>query len=261
MNRHLASSIVATALIASGADAGFWRYTYSNPGSTWFSNITAEFDPDDKRFRWEFTASNTVNGAWLVVSPGPNPKGNAGELAILYLDARALTAGGAITPRLTAYNYNGTNGANSWLDGNAAVAGNQNPDRIFSSLNSNASSVVRSLTASDNGTNTNTARRFVIELDASIVQNHTPLYPAGNGDPWTGLAFGARLGAWFHPTTGLNTTYGTDPTNPNFNYLTNFSYSGQGAFDTTNLVTQWIPSPGALALAGLAGLVGGRRRR
>ena len=172
-----------------------------------------------------------------------------------------MTANSTITPRLTIYNYNGTNGTNSWLDGNAAVAGNQTPDRIFSSQNANASSVITQLTATDNGTNTNSARRFTVELDASIIQNHTPLYPASNGDPWTGVAFANLLGAWFHPTSGTNTSYGTNAASPDFNYLTNFSYAGQAAFDTTNLATQWVPAPGALALLGLAGVVGAGRRR
>lgn len=251
----------ATLAVAASADANFWRYSYANAGSSWFSSITAEYQPDTKRFKWDFTAGSSVNGFWLVVSPGANPKGNAGELAILYLDAKTLTANSTITPRLTVFNYNGVNGLNSHIDGNGEVAGNQTPDRIFSSLNANASSVVMQLTATDNGTNTNTARRFTVELNASIIQNHTPLYPATNGDPWTGVAFGSKIGTWFHPTAGTTSAYGTDPLNPNFNYLTSFGYATQQSFDTANLNTQWIPAPGALALIGLAGVVGVRRRR
>ena len=131
----------------------------------------------------------------------------------------------------------------------------------FSSLNANASSVVMQLSATDNGTNTNTSRRFTVELDANIIQNHTPLYPATNGDPWTGVAFGSKIGTWFHPTSGTTSAYGSDPANPNFNYLTSFGYASQSSFDTANLNAQWVPSPGALALVGLAGVVGIRRRR
>jgi hypothetical protein len=117
------------------------------------------------------------------------------------------------------------------------------------------------LSATDNGTNTNTSRRFTVELDANIIQNHTPLYPATNGDPWTGVAFGSKIGTWFHPTSGTTSAYGSDPANPNFNYLTSFGYASQSSFDTANLNAQWVPSPGALALVGLAGVVGIRRRR
>ena len=259
-NAFLIGSL-ALAAIASSADANFWRYNYSQPGNSWYSSITAEYQPDTQRFKWEFTAGSSVNGFWLVVSPGPNPKGNAGELAILYFDAKTLTANSTITPTLTVYNYNGVNGTNSWIDGNPSVAGNQTPDRIFSSLNPDTTATIMQLSATDNGTATNSSRRFTVELNASIIQNHTPLYPAANGDPWTGVAFGSRLGAWFHPTAGITTSYGTNPANADFNYLTSFGYASQASFDTTNLVTQWVPAPGAFALLGLAGAVGARRRR
>lgn len=250
-------SAIAIASFASSADAGFWRYDYSNPSHTWFKSMTAEFDPSTNRFKWDFTSGTQTNGFWLVVSPGANPKGHAGELAIMYLDAKTLTAGNTITPTLTIYNYNGLNGITSYMDGNPAVAGNQTPDRIFSSLNPDTTGTIMQLSASA----TATSRRFVVELDASIIQNHIPLYPNPAGNDWTGVAFGPKLGTWFHPSQGLNTSYGTDPSNPNFNYLTNFTYTGQASFDTTNLTTQWVPGPGGAFLLGLAGFVGTRRRR
>ena len=253
----LAIGSLAATFIASPADAGFWRWTYNNPAHTWFKSMTAEYDPGTKRFKWDFTSGTQTNGYWLVLSPGPNPKGHAGELAIVYLDAKALTANSTITPTLTVYNYNGLNGISSYMDGNPAVGGNQTPDRIFSSLNASTARAIMQLSA----TATSTTRRFVLELDASLIQNHTPLYPNPAGDDWTGLAFGSQMGTWFHPTAGLNTAYGTDPNNPNFNYLTNFTYTQQASFDTTNLTTQWVPTPGAVALLGLAGLAGVRRRR
>jgi hypothetical protein len=255
--RSLSVASVALASLASSAEAGFWRWTYNNPSNAWFKSMTAEFDPSTNRFKWDFTSGTSTNGYWLVLSPGPNPKGHAGELAIVYLDAKALTANSTITPTLTVYNYNGLNGITSYMDGNPAVAGNQTPDRIFSSLNPGNPGTIMQLTA----TATSTTRRFILELDASLIQNHTPLYPNPAGDDWTGLAFGQLMGTWFHPTSGLNTAYGTDPSNPNYNYLTNFTYTSQASFDTTNLTTQWVPAPGAVALLGLAGIVGARRRR
>jgi hypothetical protein len=249
--------LASAAMASSAADAGFWRWNYNNPSHAWFKSMTAEFDPSSNRFKWDFTSGTSVNGYWLVLSPGPNPKGHAGELAILYLDARSLTANGTITPKLTVYNYNGLNGITSYMDGNPALGGNQTPDRIFSSLNPDTTGTIMQLSATDTGT----TRRFVVELDASIIQSHTPLYPNPAGNDWTGVSFGPQMGTWFHPTAGLNTSYGTDPSNPNFNYLTNFTYTAQASFDTTNLATQWVPAPGAIALLGLAGLVGARRRR
>jgi hypothetical protein len=254
MTRAIAIAAVAAGFAASATHAGFWRYTYSNPTNTWYSSIRAEFDPDSSRFLWEFTAGSNVNGYWLVVSPGPNPKGHAGELAVLYLDARGLATNTSITPKLTIFNYNGLNGILSYMDGSQAP-GVQIPDRIFSSLNPDTAGTIMQLSAAD----TAGQRRFTVELDASIIQNHMPMYPSL--DDWTGVAFGNKLGAWFHPAAGLVTSYGENPDSPDFNYLTSFSYTGQAAFDTTNLNTQWVPAPGSLALLATAALLGLRSRR
>lgn len=258
LHRFALIASLASAALVSSAEAGFWRYSYTNAASAWNSTITAEFDPGTNRFKWDFTSGTAVNGFWVALSPGPNPKGHAGELAIMFVDAKALTGNTSVTPKLTIYSYNGVNGITSYIDGNPSVAGNQPPDRIFSSMNPDTTGTIMQLTATDNGT----SRRFTVELNAGIVQNHAPLYPNPSGNDWTGLAFGAQLGTWFHPTAGTATAYGTDPTNANFNYLTSYSYTSQSAFDTTNLTTQWIvPTPGAVALLGFAGLVGARRRR
>ena len=70
----IAAAIVASALLAPAtAEAGYWRYTHPNPSSAWYKSIQTEYDPDSKRFLWDFTAGSGVNGYWLVVSPGPNP--------------------------------------------------------------------------------------------------------------------------------------------------------------------------------------------
>jgi hypothetical protein len=251
------ASVVLAGIMSPTAEAGFWRYNYSNPSSAWFKTITTEYDPDSKRFLFDFTAGNTVNGYWLVLSPGPNPKGYAGELAILYLDANGLGANSTITPKLTVYGYNGQNGILSYMDGSQA-AGVQTPDRIFSSLNPDTTGTIMQLSANDTGG----LRRFTVELDATVIQNHSPLHNGGAmGVEWTGVGFGPQLGAWFHPSAGTTTSYGTNPSEPDFGWLKSFSYTGQAAFDTTNLTTQWVPAPGAVALLGLAGIAGGRRRR
>ena len=79
-----------------------------------------------------------------------------------------------------------------------------------------------------------TTRRLILELDESPVQNHPPIDPIPSGNDWNGLAFGQLIESWFYPAAGL---------------------------DTTNLATQWVPAPGAAALLGVAGVVGGRQRR
>jgi len=257
MLRTLAISTLLAATAAGSANAElFYQYTRNQPSNQWYSTIVAEFAPSTNRFKWEFTSGTQVNGYWLVVSPGPNPKGHPGELAIIYFDAKTLTANGSITPTVTIYNYNGLNNASSWNDGSPA-AGVQTPDRIWSSLNASDAASIMQLSATDNGT----SRRFVLELNASAIQNHVPLYPNPDGDDWTGLAFGAKLGTWFHPMSGMTTSYGTNPDAANFNFLTSFGFAQQQPFDTTNLTTQLVPAPGAVALLGLAGLAGARRRR
>ncbi len=257
MLRTIAISSVLAATAATCANAEvFYQYTRNQPSNQWYSSIVTEFAPTTNRFKWEFTSGTQVNGYWLVLSPGPNPKGHAGELAIIYFDAKALTANSSITPTVTIYNYNGLNNASSWNDGTPS-AGVQTPDRIWSSLNASDAASVMQLSATDTGT----SRRFVFEFDATAIQTHAPLYPNPNGDDWTGLAFGAKLGTWFHPMSGMTTSYGTDPSAANFNFLTSFGYVQQQSFDTTNLTTQLVPTPGAVALLGLAGLAGARRRR
>lgn len=252
--------LAAVASAASSAEAGFWRWTY---GSAPNNSVIAEFDPVSHRFKWEFGAGTNVNGFWTSVSPGPQPRGDAGEFAALFFDASGLTANSSITPKLTAYAYNGIPGnsnssfTSSWWDGSPA-AGTQAPDRIWSSLNPDTTNAIIQLSATDHGT----YRRFVVEIDASMIQNHTPLYPDANGEPWTGVAFGSLLGHWFHPVIGLNATYGTDPSSADYNWITSFNFTGWTFSDMTNQTTQWvIPTPGAFALLGLAGLVGARRRR
>lgn len=264
--RRLALSAIVFAVsgIAASAHADFrrWDFTFgqvpTNPAAGRITTIKTEFDADNNRFLWDvsFDVSTVVTrGFWLAISPGPNPKGHPGELAIMFFDATNLGDDTTVTPKLTIYNYNGVGNSSSFMDGSPA-AGTQTPDRIFSSLNPGAASSIMQLSASDTGN----TRRFVVELDASIVQNHNPLYPNPQGDDWTGLAFGSKIGIWFSHFGGLTTAYGTDPANPNYNYLTQWSYANHGWLDGANYNTQLVPTPGALALLAAAGLVTRRRR-
>ena len=253
------TAAVASCALTSSADAYFYRWTW---GSQPQNSVVAEYSPLTKRFKWEFGAGTNVNGFWLSVSPGPNPRCDPGEFAALFLDATALTANTTVTPVLTAYAYNGISGNNntsftsSWNDGTPA-AGIQTPDRIWSSLNPDTTNTVMQLSATDHGT----YRRFVVEIDATVIQDHTPLYPDAQGQPWTGVSFGSLLGHWLHPVIGLNTSYGTYPNAADYNFLTSFNFTGYTFSDMTNQPTQLIPAPGALAFLGLAGLAGARRRR
>jgi len=267
MVRTTVLALAALSAITASAHAEvFYRYDFThgqhgtNEGAGRIQSIRAEFNPTTNRFLWDVTMNTSVGGQtvgyWLAISPGPNPKGHAGELALIYFDASNIVDETSVTPRVTVYNYNGINGASSYMDGSPA-AGVQAPDRIWSSLNTAGTSPVTQMYASDSGT----TRRFYLEMDASIIQNHVPLYPSPEGDEWTGVAFAEKIGVWFHPVRGLNAQYGTDPSLASYNWLTNWTIQGQSWLDGTNFSTQLIPAPGSIALLAVGGLVGLRRRR
>jgi hypothetical protein len=269
MVRNFALVTCALAGIATSANADFFRWDYTrgnalpnsgiNDNGGRVQSIRAEYDPTSKRFLWDVSydvSSRNTNGYWLVVSPGPNPKGHPGELAMIYLDASALGDDQTITPKVTVYNYNSLNNASSFQDGSPA-GGIQTPDRIFSSLSPVPVNTVINSSATDLGN----TRRFVLELDASAINAHSPMYPNPNGNDWTGVEFGAHIGVWFHSVAGLNAQYGTDPSAADFNYLTRFDRAHEGWLDGRDFETQLIPAPGAFALMGLGVLVAGRRKR
>lgn len=72
--------------------------------------ISSTYNSDSERFTWDVTFNATgaadVDGFWLVVNNGPNPKAaDVNELAIMYGDLSTQT--------LSTYVYNGQNNANS----------------------------------------------------------------------------------------------------------------------------------------------------
>lgn len=73
-------------------------------------SISSSYNTSTNRFTWDVTFnsdSTGVDGFWLVVNNGPNPKTtNVNELAIMY--------GDLATGTLTTYVYNGLNSSNSW---------------------------------------------------------------------------------------------------------------------------------------------------
>jgi MYXO-CTERM domain-containing protein len=248
-----AASFVAVAAGAASADVSWiWSRAVNggaglNDNGGVFQSARADYVPAINRFAFKATFSNAVtNGYWLAVSPGDNPKGHSGELALLYVDLSNIAA-----PKVTAYAYNGINGDNSHVDGSNA-SGVQAPSKIAST---HATDPSKRLNAIVTVTDANGGRTIDLVLDSSIIQSYAPQYPGNT--PWTGLEIGPAFGIWWHPVTGLQTNYGAD------GFLgqnsSDWSWTSQGWFDAAHLPV--VPTPGAAALLALAGVAAGRRRR
>lgn len=250
MRHVLCVAALAVAASSSASGAIFhWDWDRGGPGTSGlndaggrFESITATFDDVTDRLQWSMTFSDQItNGFFLALNNGPNPKGHAGELALLYVDARVHS-----DVVLTAYGYNGLNSISSYVDGNGAVAGNQPADVIKNTLD-RASWVLDAGVIDSSG-----KRTIFIDIDATELIERTPLYPDPI-DPYYGIGFGAKLGLWLHTFRQFDVSYGPSGT------ITNIASGGEGWFDGTNLNT--IPTPGAatIGLISLAAMI--RRRR
>lgn len=263
---HASRLLAAAGLLSAGAFSAHaavhaWAFTPGMPGSYGISNaggtfhsVIATFDTSSKQLTWTVNFSDRVTqGYWLAINNGPNPKNHPGELGLFYFDASDVFDADATTDiRLTAYGYNGENGPNSWQDGNPAVAGNQAGD-LIKGINNTA--WIQSISAGNvvlpGGIN---GRRLTFTIDATDIIAHAPLYPDAT-DPWYGTGFDAGLGVWFHPVSAFNANYGAN------GGISSLSLGDQGWLDGDHFSTDLIPAPGAGALAGIGGLLLGRRRR
>lgn len=239
--------------VASNSDASIYQWDWVrgmsgdyglNDTGGRFESVHATFDSTSKELLWSVTFSNTITqGFTLALNNGPNPKGHAGELALLYVDARA-----ANNVRVTAYGYNGQNATNSWRDGNAAVSGDQKPDVIKNDAQ-------RGTWLMDSGVvDVGGKRTISIRVDASDLVGHDPLYPDAV-DPWKGIGFDTGLGLWMHAFRTFAPTYN------NNGEISALQLGSEGWFDGKNFTTRTVPAPGAAALVGLAAVGGLRRRR
>jgi len=257
--RTFAAAAIASAIgLASSAQAGnIIQYNFeitSPPGDSnggVIDTISSAFRPADNHFEWTVRFSNQVSqGYTLALSPGPNPKGTSGELALLYFDATNIGA-----PIVSVYGYNGLNNPSSFNDGSQA-AGIQTPDRIVSSLVD--ASFIMEASVVDDGLG---GRTMTLIMDATAVQDYVVINTAPDPDTeWTGLAYGEGIGIWFHPFRNLNTGYHANGAGEG--YLSAWSGT-QGWYDTSDetTTTTFVPAPGSAALIALSGLLVARRKR
>ncbi|MEL7227207.1 MAG: hypothetical protein AAGL17_20815 [Cyanobacteria bacterium J06576_12] len=144
------------------------------------SNITATFNNNTNLLTWSSTFTDNgkgplAEGAWLVLSDGPNPKKHVDEYAIFYLDG--------LTEQVSIYNYNGENKADSYKKENY--------------LGGTALQV----------TNNGSDRTFEFSVDVSDINNDVNgLF----GDDWEGASFADNIGIWFHGASDLTTKYKND---------------------------------------------------
>ncbi len=242
-------ALAAAALAAGTTTANAQTYVFNwetgdspvNNAGGEFKSITGSYNASSKLFTWDITFNDQItDGYTLAVSPGPNPKGQSGELALIYFDATNIA-----TPEVTVYAYNGQNTQLSWADG-SHDPGIQSPDKIISSSGVNSGDILNASVTDDAG-----MRTLSLEMDATNLQSHLPKWP-GDAD-WTGVEFGGSIGVWLHPTAWLHTEYGVD------GFLNAWEPETQGWLDGQYFET--VPAPaGSLALGGL-GLLAARRRR
>ena len=248
-------ALIGAAAFATSANADVYHWDWSaavdgtaglNMNGGEYQSVHAEFDSSTNRFLWSVTFSDQItDGYSLAVNNGPNPKGHAGEMALLYFDA----TGGDV--RVTGYAYNGVNSLNSYYDG-SPQGGTQAPDLLFASNGFENASFITAASVMDNVDGT---RVMTLEMDASLINGHNPFYPGPDGpSEWTGVAFDEMIGLWMHPFKNLDTSYDQSGA------LTGWSGS-QGWFDGSNFDTTTVPAPGAMALLGMGGMLVGRRRR
>ncbi|MEM9122293.1 MAG: PEP-CTERM sorting domain-containing protein [Pseudomonadota bacterium] len=223
---------LAGALAFSGsASAPLFEYNIAFPGGSEgagdISSFYTAYDSVNETLSLNFTVQPAgtnplADSFWIATSPGPNPKGQLQELALVYGD----TTSGDVW----VYEYNGFNGNTSFA----------NPGNLLAYFDNALSTV-----------NTTSGRTISFDaLDMSAVQSFYT-------DPdWTGVAFGEDIGIWFHPSFTAGSIIG------DAGGIEAYEIVSQSWYDTANRTTDVPePAPLALIAFASAGLIALRRRQ
>lgn len=170
---------LAGSMIAVNASAATHYYDSLNgvlgggAGGT-FDSINSSYNTDTQQLTWtitngQITGIGAVDGFWLVLNDGPNPKSSdVNELAIIYADFNSN--------KLLAYTYNGANNANS-INSPGILIGDYSTDII------------------------NSGNTLGFSIDASAINSFS--HPSIVAADWKGMQYDDQIGIWFH------TSYGT----------------------------------------------------
>ncbi len=173
-NKFLTALTVVAATVLSAGTASATIFTADYDREVWNS-----YDDATETYTMKFRDDGSKDGFWLVVSPGPNPKTNVSEYAVLY--------GDRTTNRITAYTYDGQNNPNSYQNGQLLGTF----DNAFTS----------------GGTN-----MTMFSLDVSSINS------AFSDPAWLGVAIDQQAGIWFHQTAGTDIAYNADGSISNFGF-------------------------------------------
>ncbi|MEM9087375.1 MAG: PEP-CTERM sorting domain-containing protein [Cyanobacteria bacterium P01_F01_bin.53] len=211
----LALAVLSLALTSAPVSAVTFTFDTNRAGGSSHAGtqtaFTTSFDDTTDLLTWSTTYKRNpdtnalADGGWLVLSEGDNPRADALQYAIFYLDGN--------NNKVLAYNYDPVDRKHSWR--NSELLG----ETTLNITNSGSGS-----TGADP-----LVRTMDFSFDMTDINNRTDL-----GTDWKGARFGEKVGIWFHAVDGLSTDYDAS------GRLTAFDHGVESRFDTKALDT--VPS-------------------
>ena len=216
--------------VATSSQAALYTFQ-TNPGAggslgDQITDLVTTYDDLNERFTFDvdFSGAQEVDGFWLVVNAGGNPKSaDVNELAIIYGDMETGIA--------STYAYNGQNNANS-----INTPGILLDTTTFSAVEGGG---------------------FELDMDVSGINSWNTADTAAD---YAGIQFDSSVGIWFHYSTGSNFGYTNgDITSYSFARQGWYDVGNRATEEGTSPVQ--ASSPATIALVGLSLLALGMRRK